>query len=987
MYLNCHTRFSLRYGVLSVAELVELAALYGIPALALTDIHNTSAAYDFVRMCREKGIHPVLGMEFRNGDDLLYVALAKNLKGFQEINTYYSKHAHKKQPFPEIAPLWSEVYVIYPWRKRERTSLSEHEFLGVHPREIRQVLRSRYHHRQDKLLVHQPLTFVDKRGHNIHRLLRSVDHNILLSKLMNRMQAGEGEAFVPPNELREIYSSYPKILYNTEKLLENCSFPFIFEQPRTRQTFTGAKYDDMILLEKLAKEGLAKRYGPNHAEALRRMERELEIVEQLDFNAYFLITWDMVRYGQSRGFFHVGRGSGANSITAYCLGITDVDPIELDLYFERFLNPKRTSPPDFDIDFSWTDRDDVIDYMMKRYRYSHTSLLATYNRYKNKGSIRELGKVFGLPKEEIDLLVAKRDQPDPGLSKLSRQVLHYSKLISGFPNHLSIHAGGILISDDPIHAFTATDLPPKGFPITHFDMYVAEEIGLHKFDVLSQRGLGHIRSCVEIVEENQGKSIDVHAVNRFKQDEDVKEILRKGQTVGCFYVESPAMRGLLSKLRCDDYLTLVAASSIIRPGVARSGMMQAYIRRHNGESFQYPHFRLRELLHDTYGIMVYQEDVIKVVNGFAGLSLSEADMLRRAMSGKSREKGEFGVVKERFLTACREKGYDEAISQEIWRQIESFAGYSFSKAHSASFAVESFQSLYLKAHYPLEFMTAVVNNFGGFYDTEIYLHEAHMLGAKIHAPCVNTSTWETRIIGKDIYLGFIHLKDMDRKIAQAIEPERGFRGKFEDMADFVRRIPLSVEQLTILIRIGAFRFTGKSKPQLLWEMRLHLKQKAGNKQAEVLFLPKQHDFDLPDLKSTPLEDAYDEMELLGYPICSPFDLLKPLPPNAQHILYKDFPKYVGRVVRVLGYLICTKTTATIKGDRMQFANFFDIKGEMFDVTRFPNVVHKYPFVGRGIYLITGKVVDEFGHFSIEMTEMRKWLYLPDPRQEDERVGV
>lgn len=978
MYLNCHSYFSLRYGTLSVEALVKLAVEHHIPALALTDIGNGSGCFDFISACHKAGIHPVVGMEFREDEKLLYVALARNQAGWQEINDFYSQYTHQYKPFPPIAPLWENVYVIYPWKRREHTTLSDHEFLGIHPGEIRQLLRSRYHHRQEKLVVLQPVTFLDKRGHNIHRLLRAVDHNVVLSKLPNLRHAGTGEMFIPPENLKEVFRGYPRILENTTRLLENCDFSFSFGVSHTKQTYTGDKYSDMILLEQLARRGLNRRYGPNHTQAIQRLEKELEIISQRDFNAYFLITWDFVRYSQSQGFFHVGRGSGANSVVAYCLGITDVDPLELNLFFERFLNPERTSPPDFDIDYSWKDRDDVISYILKRYQESHTAMLATYSTFKHRASIRELGKVFGLAKGEIDQLIFVSDAPAQGLDKISRQVLHYAKAITGFPNHLSVHAGGILIAEKPVHAFTATDLPPKGFPITHFDMHVAEDIGLHKFDVLSQRGLGHIQTAVQIIEENQGKSVPIRQVEEFKRDEKAIDLLRQGKTVGCFYVESPAMRGLLLKLHCDDYLTLVAASSIIRPGVARSGMMQAYIRRHNKEPFTYPHPRLRELLEDTYGIMVYQEDVIKVVHGYAGLSLAEADLLRRAMSGKSRTRDEFGIIKKRFLEAARARGYPEAINEEIWRQIESFAGYSFSKAHSASFAVESFQSLYLKAHYPLEFMVGVINNFGGFYDTEIYLHEAKMLGATIHAPCVNTSHYETCLRGKDIYLGFIHLKDLTEKIGKRIAPERKLRGKFEDIADFARRIPVSVPQLEILIRIGAFRFTGISKPALLWQMRLSVKQN-GNPQADVLFRTHSQEFILPKLEHGPLEDAYDEMELLGFPLRSPFRMVPALPEGAFIVHYRDFPQYVGRMVRIMGYLICVKTTATVRGERMQFANFLDEEGEMFDVTRFPNIVAKYPFAERGIYLMTGKVVNEFGHHSLEMAAMKKLLYYPDPR--------
>jgi DNA polymerase-3 subunit alpha len=348
----------------------------------------------------------------------------------------------------------------------------------------------------------------------------------------------------------------------------------------------------------------------------------------MNFASYFLINWDIVRYAQSKDYYYVGRGSGANSMVAYLLRITDVDPIDLDLYFERFINPYRSNPPDFDIDFSWTDRDDMTRYIFDRFGTQRTALLGAYNTFQHDAVIRELGKVFGLPPGEIDKLQMASKYPD--IDDLGKMVLRYSDLIKGFPSHLSVHSSGIIISEEPITTYTATIMPPKGYPTTQFSMLEAEDIGLYKFDILSQRGLAKIKDALTLVKENKNVDLDVHNMQEYKDDERIKELLREGKAIGCFYVESPAMRMLLTKLKADDYLRLVAASSIIRPGVARSGMMREYIVRHRD-----PNKRkdinplLLALMPDTYGVMVYQEDVIKVAHYFAGLSLAEADVLRR----------------------------------------------------------------------------------------------------------------------------------------------------------------------------------------------------------------------------------------------------------------------------------------------------------------------------------------------------------------------
>jgi DNA polymerase III alpha subunit len=379
---------------------------------------------------------------------------------------------------------------------------------------------------------------------------------------------------------REIYRDAPALLQNAQNCWTCATSNSISKRPRTRKFSHSSPYDDRLLLEKLAFEGLEYRYGRNHKEALARVRKELEVIDRLGFSSYFLITWDIIRYSMSRGMYHVGRGSGGNSVVAYCLRITDIDPIELDLYFERFINAQRTSPPDFDIDFSWTDRDHIQDYIFKRYGRHHTALLGTINTFRDRSVIREMAKVYGLPKHETDALVK-----DPSTGKgdpVAQKIMEYGSQILDFPNHRSIHAGGVLVSEKPIYYYTALDLPPKGFPSTQWDMYVAEDIGFEKLDILSQRGIAHIQEGAELVLQNKGLKVDVHKISEFKKDEQINQRLYHGEAIGCFYIESPAMRQLLKKLKCNDYIRLVAASSIIRPGVAKSGMMREYIKRfHN----------------------------------------------------------------------------------------------------------------------------------------------------------------------------------------------------------------------------------------------------------------------------------------------------------------------------------------------------------------------------------------------------------------------
>ena len=990
MLVNSHSYYSLRYGVLSPKEWLAFFESQPWPVMAITDINNTSACMTVLYLLRN---HPkkraVIGVDFRNGITPCYVALAKNWEGFRQINDHLSEHLHRKQRFSSRAPVAAlkDAWIIYPLESLPPDApLAPNELIGVGADQLRFLHLSPHASRQHKLIAMPTATFRGKRDHNAHRLLRAIDENALLSKLSKDKQAKEDDLYLSNDELRSAYAEVPYLLRQAQQVLEDCTVLLPDEASLNLQTYTGSKQKDLRLLKKLAYDGIPYRYPTVEFKVKERIEKELELIAKKNFVSYFLINWDIVNYAQKRGYFYVGRGSGANSIVAYLLKITDVDPIELDLYFERFINLYRTSPPDFDLDFSWRDRDDITQYIFKR--FPHTALLATYNTFQYRAVVRELGKVFGLPKHEIDKLSRGKFTSNE-LDQLGHLVLRYSTYIQGFPSHLSIHAGGILIAEKSIHYHTGTFLPPKGFATTQFDMVVAEDIGLHKFDILSQRGLSKIQDALHIIRKNkpEDRLLDIRNLQAFKQDEKIKSILRDGRAMGCFYVESPAMRMLLKKLKVDTYLGLVAASSIIRPGVSNSGMMREYILRFTDpERRQDAHPVLLDIMPDTFGVMVYQEDVIKVAHYFAGLSLGEADVLRRGMSGKFRSREEFKRVENQYFENCKARGYSLELAQDIWRQIESFAGYAFAKGHSASYAVESYQSLYLKAHYPLEYMVAVINNFGGFYSTEFYVHEARKLGGIVEAPCVQQGDYPTVIRGTTIYLGFVLLHGLDETVGVTIGRERQEGGPFSNLTDFIDRVPIGIEQLSLLIRIGAFRFTGVAKQTLLWEAHHMLK---GHKQSAVpaasLSLFKgtvsSHDYKVPLLEQSALEQAFDEIELLGFPLADPF-LLADEPMN-QGTTAIEFPEKLGHFVIAYGYLVTVKDTKTQKGDRMNFATFVDQNGDFLDSVHFPNIAAQFPFRGKGLYKVQGRVVEEFGFYSIEASALYKLAVIPDPRYEDQ----
>ncbi|MFC0876375.1 DNA polymerase III subunit alpha [Saccharicrinis sp. FJH2] len=973
MLLNNHTYFSYKFGTLSIEQLLEEAQSKGHQTLVLTDVNSTSAVFDFIRLSTKANIKPLIGIEFRNGAEQKYIGIAKNNAGFQALNEHLTQHLHSGKKFSLRAPEFSDVYIVYPFNKTPFRELVRNEFIGIRPSDVSKLVFSQWQHHSDKLVILAPVTFRNKRDFNVHRLLRTIDNNTLLSKLPKSEEASPDEIMLTPQKLTKIYADYPYILENTKRLTDSCSIQFEFKTPKNKSCFTNSPEEDYQLMVEECKKGLKYRFGNHPSKAvLDRTEHELKIIRELNFCSYFLINWDLVNYARSRGFYYVGRGSGANSMVAYLLRITDVDPVELDLYFERFINPSRTSPPDFDIDFSSWDRNDVTRYLFDRHGWDRTALVGAYSTFQYRSVIRELGKSFGLPASDIDKLQA--DKGTGSFDEIGQLVLKYSKLIEGFPSHLTVHSSGIIISDKSLSYYTSTMLPPKGFPTVFFSMIEAEDVGFSKFDILGQRGLGKIKDTLEIVYNNRGEELDIHDINRFKQDVKIKDLLKKGMTIGCFYVESPAMRMLLQKLEADDYLRLVAASSIIRPGVSKSGMMREYVLR-----YRHPELRdkarnempeLYDLLKETYGVMVYQEDVLKVAHLFADLTLAEADILRRGMSWKFKQRNEFDKVRGKFSSNCRKKNFPEHIIERVWKQIESFANYAFAKGHSASYAVESFQALFLKAYYPLEYLVATINNGGGFYRIELYLHEARMHGAKIEVPCVNRSEDETTIKGDTIWLGFNIMYNLDNETQRQILLKRYQYGFYKNLQDFIKKVPISLEQITILIRIGAFRFTGKSVKELLWDAHFILVKSKKTTPSNTLFEEKVKEFKLPDLYYHQLEQAYNELELLGFLVTfTPFQLVQSMPHNT--IKARELRFLVDQTVSVVGYLVHVKRTQTHDGKMMSFGVFVDVEGNWIDTVQFPQVANDFPFRGPGCYLIIGKVMNELGFISIDVAELYK----------------
>jgi DNA-directed DNA polymerase III PolC len=627
-------------------------------------------------------------------------------------------------------------------------------------------------------------------------------------------------------------------------------------------------------------------------------------------------------------------------------------------------------------------------------------MISTHVTFALRAAIRETGKAMGFPQKEIDRTTSRL--PHWGAASFAELAERYPECrdlrfdaeplksiaavagrIMGFPRHISIHAGGIVVSPAPLTDYVPLERAPKGFVVTQYDMFPIEDLGLLKIDLLSQRSLSVLRDVVEVVTERTGSPPPIEDPVALERDGPTARIIREGKTIGCFYIESPAMRSLLVKLGVDRYEMLTAASSVIRPGVAESGMMQEYIDRHNGRRKpDYLHPDLKSHLGETYGVMIYQEDVIKVSHAISGMSLGEADLLRRAMSGKMRSKEAMTGLEERFMSGAAQRGISQDIAAEIWRQIESFAGYAFCKAHSASYARLSYQVAYLKAHYPAEFMAAVISNGGGFYHTSVYTEEARRMGLRLLPPHVNESSVEYTGEGDWIRVGFMQIKGLPACDAQAVVRARE-GGRFESLTDLLTRTGIDKKSAEKLVLAGAADCFELSRPELLWRLELTydmlredgtgdgplgsaLLTRELHTRCRTNMIPR-----IPDYSKS--EKLRLETELLDFTISvHPLSLFEKASSRRDVVTSGELRRRDGRVVTLVGWLIASKRISTKKGRMMKFLSFEDLSGT-FEAVLFPDAYQRLGNVieGRGPYFITGRVNCEYDSPTVTATKIHK----------------
>ncbi|MFH1091710.1 MAG: DNA polymerase III subunit alpha, partial [Pseudomonadota bacterium] len=680
--------------------------------------------------------------------------------------------------------------------------------------------------------------------------------------------------------------------------------------------------DPAAVLRQAAYEGARRIYGHDLSEAVvERLEHELKLIDKKNFSAYFLVVRDIIR----RSPRICGRGSGAASLAAYCLGITNVCPLKHNLYFERFINADRKDPPDIDVDFAWDERDGVIKSVLEEFK-GHAAMVCNHVLFQPRMAIREVAKVFGLTEREInqvsrrlpwfwrhhesdeDLQARLAELPetkDLDFPEPWPMILSLSQRLVGAPRHLSVHPGGVVITPRPIEEYAPIELAAKGVPIIQWEKDAAEEAGLVKIDLLGNRSLAVIRDAVANIRGNGGPFEE----KGWEPEDDAatQEAVARGETMGCFYIESPATRLLQKKAGVGDFEHLVIHSSIIRP--AANDFIREYVRRLKGGQWEPIHPLLEDILDETFGIMVYQEDVSKTAVALAGFSHADADGLRKVMSKKDKALA-LRDYRERFVKGARARGVSDEQIDAVWAMIMSFSGYSFCKAHSASYARVSFQAAYLKVHHPAEFMAAVVSNQGGFYSTFAYVSEARRMGLVVRPPDINQSqiAWQGR--GRSIRVGLQAVKGLSCRTMERLIGERE-KGYYADLEDFLARVRPDEGEAKALIFAGALASVEPEADQavLLWKLARQRSTKAvavhAGRSGSFFSRSVTPAPELP--RGREIERLRRQFAVLGFLTDRhPIILFSNKLAGKGLIKMADLGRHVGRRVRVAGWLITGK---------------------------------------------------------------------------------
>lgn len=1015
--LLVHSHWSLLTGPSSPKALCEEAARLGHDHLALVDTNGLYGFLPFARECRRMGLRALYGVELVAAGRRLF-ALAEDAQGYRSLCRLTSarsldgtfrlalsvaEHAAGLRFVCADLRLLLEVHERVP-----RGALWIALPPGAHgsegePVEVPDVARkcppplrwpSPAALREAAEALGLPLVAVWESWFARPEHFRA--HRIFVAVKTNRALEGEDGELARPQqhlpsraELAAAFGGEPAACALARDLVARATLDFpesgapifpVFEVPDGTSPTAH--------LAALATAGLAERMPTAAPDARARLARELAVIAQMGFAPYFLVVREIAELARTRGIPCVGRGSAADSLVAYALGLTEADPLRYGLLFERFLNPARKDLPDIDLDFCWRRRDELLSAVYDRFGHDKVAMIATYATLGPRGAYREAAKALGIPPREVDRRckqlpwhgqgetpLSELAAASPGLlARLSedpdreRAILAVADLLQSAPSHLGIHAGGVVITPGPIVDHVPLERAAKGFVVTQFDMRFVEQLGLVKIDLLGNRALT-ILADAQAALAREGRAVP--ALGELPEDDPkTAQLVRTGRTLGCFQIESPAMRTLLRQLRAATTERVIQAVALVRPGPSASGMKDAFVRRARGEEKAEPlHPLLASTFADTFGILLYQEDVIRAAMAIAGVDAAQGDTLRRTLGKLQNDPRGGKEVFDRFLVAGLRNGHEPALVAEAWDAMARFSGFSFCKAHSVTYGRIAWRCAWLKAHEPVAFFAALLGNDAGFYAKGVYVEEAKRLGIAFLPPCVERGERTYSTERGAIRVGLMDVKELGDELVQRVLAERARGGPFGSLGALAARVPMGEKQLERLILCGACDAFGPTRPELLLELRLRARlcTPAGTAEpARALFpplRPARDEFTVPVLPEYSPERRIElELETLGFSLARhPVDALfgATRPKNA--IPLGAIEAHLGKRIVVHGWIVALRRIHTREGDPMLFFTLEDATG-IVEVVVFPDRHAEIAPVlqGRGPYVVTGVLEDAQG---------------------------
>jgi DNA-directed DNA polymerase III PolC len=1037
-HLHVHSHFSFGIGVSSPEALAEAAARRGFRALACTDTNGVYGAVEFQRACEAAAVRPILGAHLvAEGQEV--VALAINERGWAALCRAITEIHWRTGGRPSLLSGQALSALLATDRdglillsrdtgfleQTLRLSGPENLYAELRPGRERHAVLAAARRLSLPVVATNGVVSAQAEEWSRHRLLRAIALNTTLSALPSEEVWPTQAWLCPTDDLARHFPDCPEAIHAAAEIAERCAYaiPVGHRIVPPRLADTGGAFAQ---LRELTLEGARGRYPVITPDLQKRLDLELGIIGQKGFADYFLVVRDIVRNGPT----HCGRGSVANSVVSYCLGITHVDPISSKLVFERFLNLERSDPPDIDLDFPWDERDKVLAYVFRRYPRLHSAMVANHNTFQPRGALREVAKVHGRPAGEIrevtrripyfyetgerlaDLVAAHPNFRGLHLATSWQEYARIAEGLVGIPRHLSVHAGGVVITPTPLTDYvpvepaakTLTDDPDLPVPVIQFEKDGTEDAGLVKIDLLGNRSLAVIRDAIAAVHGHTSHRID-YTSSVAGQDEGARALFRTGKTMGVFYTESPASRLLCAKSQADTFELLVLNTSMIRP--ASNKYIRLYLERlRNGMPYEPLDPSLRDTLIESFGIMVYQEDVVNVCATFAGMSPATGDGLRKALS-KKRPAKHLGAYAEEFFTGAMRLGRDPEAAKRVWEMIMSFAGYSFCKGHSCSYIQIAQHACALRANHPAEFMAAVLSNGGGFYQPFAYVAEAMRMGLTVLPPDINASDFRCLGKGREIRIGLQFVKGLSADAVERVlaarggcplggweAGKRGSNSPFTSIFDLRARTGIAPSDLRLLIKVGALDSIagGWTRPMMLWMVDSAGKQESGeagkhqpiNTHAGLADFPASPPprfpadwFDdlppaVPTLKEySPERRRREEYEALGFMTdAHPMQLHTEQLRRFRLCRSTELQQHVGRHVLAAGMLTAAKPVHTISDEPMEFATFDDGDG-LIEAVLFPRIYreHGHVLFDQGPFIFRGKVEEEFGAVTLSVTHL------------------